>query len=146
MRNLQFYVTGKRPIAVMCPQLFCRVKFVIVPPCFVKQQYLWNIAIQPKEGCHNVWAITRCSGWSPLGENHCETWLSHQNTQIRYSQQYIWLNNFRSTKLKYQLCNSAYFCSITFMPFSKIKTQLCSCTSICCNKLICEHKLSQKWI
>ena len=28
----------------------------MVPPCFVKQQYLWNIALHPKVGCYNVWA------------------------------------------------------------------------------------------
>ena len=45
----------------------CRVKFVIIPPGFVMQQYLWNIAIQPEVGCNNVWANTHCSGCSPLG-------------------------------------------------------------------------------
>ena len=33
-----------------------------------KQQYLWNYAIQPEVGCHNVWANTHCSGCSLLGE------------------------------------------------------------------------------
>ena len=37
-------------------------------PCFVKQQHLWNIVIQPEVGCYNLWINTRCSGRSPLGE------------------------------------------------------------------------------
>ena len=39
-----------------------------MPPRFVKQQYLWNIAIQPAVGCYNSWANSWCSGWSPRGE------------------------------------------------------------------------------
>ena len=42
---------------------------------FVKQHYLWNIALQPEVGCHNIWANTHCLGSSPLGENHCEAGL-----------------------------------------------------------------------
>ena len=44
------------------------VKFVVIPPWFVQQQYLWNIVMQPTFGCCNVWANVR-SGCSPLGEN-----------------------------------------------------------------------------
>ena len=32
-----------------------------------------SIAIQPEVGCHYVWVNTHCSGFSHLGENHCET-------------------------------------------------------------------------
>ena len=38
-------------ISVIFRQGFHRVKFVIVPPYFVWQQYLWNIAIQLAVGC-----------------------------------------------------------------------------------------------
>ena len=44
---------------------FRRVKFVVIPPRFVLQQYLWNIAIQPALGCYNSWANLRCSSCSP---------------------------------------------------------------------------------
>ena len=43
-------------ISVIYTQVFRIAKFVIIPPCFVKQQYLWNIAIQPEVCYHNVWA------------------------------------------------------------------------------------------
>ena len=33
---------------------------------FVKQQYLWNIAIQLAFSCYSSWANLRCSGCSPL--------------------------------------------------------------------------------
>ena len=49
-------------------QWFCGVKLVAIPPHFVRQQYLWNIAIQTAVGCYNSWANVRCSGCSPLGE------------------------------------------------------------------------------
>ena len=61
--------------SVIHPQLFRRVKFVIMSPRFVKQQYLRNIAIQPAVSCYNLWANIRCSGCSPVGENRCETKL-----------------------------------------------------------------------
>ena len=54
--------------SVTYPQWFRRVKFVLIPPRFVQQQYLGNIAIQPAVGCYNSWANTQCSGCSPLGE------------------------------------------------------------------------------
>ena len=54
--------------SITCPQWFRRVKFVLIPPRFVQQQYLWNIAIQPAVGCYISWANIRCSGCSPLGE------------------------------------------------------------------------------
>ena len=49
------------------PQWSRRVKYVVIPPRFVWQQYLWNIAIQPAVGCYNSWA-NLCSSCSPLGE------------------------------------------------------------------------------
>ena len=55
-------------IGNMYPKWFRRVKFVVIPPCIVLQQYLWNIAIQPAVGCYNSWANLWCSGCSPLGE------------------------------------------------------------------------------
>ena len=55
-------------ISVICPHIFRRVKFVIIPPCFVKQQYLWNMALQPSVGCYNLCANLCCLGCSPLGE------------------------------------------------------------------------------
>ena len=53
---------------VIYPQWFRRVKFVVIPPCFVYQQYLWNIAIQPVVGCYNSWANLQCLSCSLLGE------------------------------------------------------------------------------
>ena len=50
------------------PPLFRRVKLVVMPPRFIEQQYLWNIAIQPAVGCYKPWANLRCSGCYPLGE------------------------------------------------------------------------------
>ena len=55
-------------------QWFRRVKFVVIPPRFVKQQYLWNIAIQPAVSCYNSWANLRCSCCSPLGEISLWNW------------------------------------------------------------------------
>ena len=57
------------------PPLFRRVKLVVIPPRFIEQQYLWNIAIQPAVGCYKPWANLRCSGCYPLGEKYCETGL-----------------------------------------------------------------------
>ena len=53
---------------VTCSQWVCRVKFVVITPHFILQQYLWNIAIQLTVGCYNSWANLQCSGCSPLGE------------------------------------------------------------------------------
>ena len=39
--------------SVTYPQWFRRVKFVVIPPRFVYQQYLRYIAIQPAVGCYN---------------------------------------------------------------------------------------------
>ena len=50
-------------------------------PMFGKQLYLWNIAMQPEVGCHNIWANTRCSGCSPLRENHCERAIAEERLQ-----------------------------------------------------------------
>ena len=55
-------------ISSICPHKFQRVKFVLILPCFVLQQYLWNIAIQPSVSCYYVWANSCCSGCSQLGE------------------------------------------------------------------------------
>ena len=49
-------------------QWFRKVKFVVIPPRFVLQQYLWNIAIQPAVDCYNSWANLRCSSCSPVDE------------------------------------------------------------------------------
>ena len=40
----------------------------MIPPRFLKQPYLWSIAIQPTVGCYNLWADILCFGCSPLGE------------------------------------------------------------------------------
>ena len=53
--------------SVTYPPWFRRVKLVVIPPRFIKQQYLWNISIQPAVGCYNSWANLRCSGCNPLG-------------------------------------------------------------------------------
>ena len=50
------------------PQWFRRAKLFVIPPRFAKQQYLWNIAIQPAVGCYNSWANLRCLGCVLLGE------------------------------------------------------------------------------
>ena len=71
-QHLLIHVPSTRIVAFWhiynTPQRFRKVIFVIVTQCFVKQQHLWNIAIQPEVGCCNVWANTRCLGCSPLGE------------------------------------------------------------------------------
>ena len=54
--------------SVTYPPWFCIVKLVVIPPRFVQQQYLWNIAIQPAVGCYNPWANLRGSGCYPLCE------------------------------------------------------------------------------
>ena len=56
------------------PQRFRRVKFVLIPICFVQHQYLWNIAIQLVDGCYNSWANKQCSGCWPLGEISLWNW------------------------------------------------------------------------
>ena len=65
--NLEM-TSGVTPVTVTYTQWFHRVKFVVIPPCFVWQQYLWNIAIKRTVGCYNSWANVQCSGRSPLGE------------------------------------------------------------------------------
>ena len=55
-------------ISARYPQGFHRFKFFMIPPCFIKQQYLWNNAIQPAVGCSDLWADIHCSGYSPLGK------------------------------------------------------------------------------
>ena len=47
---------------------YCRVKFVIIPLCFVQQQYLWNITIKPAVDYYDIWANTRRSGCLALAE------------------------------------------------------------------------------
>ena len=54
--------------SVTYPPWLRRVKLVVIPPRFLKQQYLWNIAIQLAVGCYNSWANLWCSGCYPLGE------------------------------------------------------------------------------
>ena len=54
--------------SVTYPPWFRRVNLVVIPPRFILQQYLWNIAIQPAVGCYNSWANLRSSGCYPLGE------------------------------------------------------------------------------
>ena len=49
--------------SVTYPPWFRRVKLVVIPPRFILQQYLWNIAIQPAVGCYNSWANLRSSGF-----------------------------------------------------------------------------------
>ena len=67
-------------ISVICPHRFCWVKFVLIPPCFVLQQYLWNICEISSVSCYNVWANSCCSGCSPLWEkslrNGTITWAN----------------------------------------------------------------------
>ena len=54
--------------SVTYPQ-WCRgVKFVIIPPHFVWQQYLWNVAIPQAVGCYNLWANICCSDCSSQGQ------------------------------------------------------------------------------
>ena len=61
-------------ISEIYPHGFRRVKFVIIPPCFGQQHYLWNITLQPEVGFYNMWANICCSGYSLLEEkNHCST-------------------------------------------------------------------------
>ena len=57
--------------SVICPQWFCRVKFVTPTFCIATILRL-NMAIQPAVGFYNLWANIHCSGCSPLGENHSE--------------------------------------------------------------------------
>ena len=54
--------------SVTYPQWFRSVKFVVIPPRFVEQQCLWNIAIQPAVGCYNSWAYLQWSSCLPLKE------------------------------------------------------------------------------
>ena len=92
------------------PQGFWRVKFVLIPPRFVQQQYLWNIAIQPAVGCYNSWDNLRCSGCSPLGEisfwNGTITWNPFRMSRyIKHSEAlYLeFIDRFRmSWYIKYQ--------------------------------------------
>ena len=70
--------------SVIYPPWFRIVKLVVIPPRFIQQQYLWNIAIQPAVGCYNPWANLRCSGCYPLGEkllwNRSIVWGVHWST------------------------------------------------------------------
>ena len=70
---------------VMYSQWFPRVKFVVIPPCFAQQQYLWNIAIQQAVGCYNSWANLRCSSCSPLGWK----WDYHNIAIVIHKQIYL---------------------------------------------------------
>ena len=62
------------------PQGFHRFEYIIIPPCFIWQQYLRNIAIQPAVGCSDLWVNIRFSSCSPLGGNNCETGLLAQTS------------------------------------------------------------------
>ena len=53
-------------LALIYPSGLCRMKFVIITPCFVQQQYLWNITIKPAVGCYNIQANKCHLGCSPL--------------------------------------------------------------------------------
>ena len=48
---------------------FSGEKRVIISPCFVLQEYLWNIALQLSVGCYNVGTNLRCSGCRPQENN-----------------------------------------------------------------------------
>ena len=72
-------------ISVICTHRFRRVRLVIIPPCFVWQQYLWNIALQPSVGCYKAWVNSRYKGCSPLGENHCEVGLFSMSLHYAHS-------------------------------------------------------------
>ena len=72
------------------PPWFRRVKLVVIPPRFILQQYLWNIAIQPAVGCYNSWANLRSSGCYPLGKNDCETSAALEDVQAIWRISWIW--------------------------------------------------------
>ena len=59
-------------ISVICPYRVRTVKFILICPCFVWQQYLWNIAIQPSVSCDNVELIHVVGAAHRLGKNLCE--------------------------------------------------------------------------
>ena len=69
------------------PQGFHNVKYFIIPPYFIQQQYLWNIAIQPAVGCSVLWGNIHCSDCSALGEKYLWNGLLHKNI-IRASNQF----------------------------------------------------------
>ena len=46
--------------SVTYSQWFRTLKFVLILPRFIQQQYLWNIVIQPAVGCFNSWADIQC--------------------------------------------------------------------------------------
>ena len=75
------------------PKWFRRFKFIIIPPCFVEQQYLWNIAIKLAVGCYNLWSNIPCLGCSPLGENR-ETGLFYISS-IQITALYFQLSKMR---------------------------------------------------
>ena len=76
--------------SVTYPPRFHRVKLVVIPPRFIWQQYLWNIAIQLAVGCYNSWANLRCSGCYPLGEKLL--W----NRSIEHCFDIVWGNFFQT--------------------------------------------------
>ena len=84
--------------SVTYPQRFRRVKFVLIPPRFLQQQYLWNIAIQPAVGCYHSWTNIRCSGCSPLGEISLwnGTVLAYFGIQCVLSPSVRWLNRHKT--------------------------------------------------
>ena len=47
---------------------YSREKHVIISPCLVLQEYLWNIALQLSVGGYNVGTNLRCSGCRPQGQ------------------------------------------------------------------------------
>ena len=71
-RNILYSILHLPPLwyldtSITYPQWLHAVKFVVIWPHLILQQYLWNIAIQPAVGCYNPWANLRCLS-SPLGE------------------------------------------------------------------------------
>ena len=68
-RIVVFWHISNRPPMISQSQISCNT------PRFIKQQYLWNIAIQQAVDCYNSWANLWCSGCYPLGENYYETGL-----------------------------------------------------------------------
>ena len=103
-------------ISVIRPHRFRRLKFAIMPPCFVYHQYLWNIALQPSVGCYNLWADLRCWGYSSLGEKslltlliRCANWVALLQCELLLPQLHLHKIHKSIDNLNWRICSYSHF-------------------------------------
>ena len=92
-------------LALIYPSRLRRMKFVIITPCFVQQQYLWNITIKPAVGCYNIQANKCHLGCSPLWDRTIRPFWTN-------SVKLIYISWFSSKRMRLKIsAKCQLFCS-----------------------------------